>query len=130
MTENDAQPKPLTPAQLKAVQAIVASRDIRAAAAACGIAERTLWRWMQIERFKFALAEAEASLIDYSMRRLLLLQENAIDTLESVLVDSAASASVRLRAAQLALDMAVKVRELRDLEIRLVGLEAALLAKQ
>ena len=129
MAENGVQPKELTPAQIKAVHAIVAARDVRAAAAACGTPERTLHRWLQVEAFKLAIAEQESFIVDYAMRRLLLLQDKAIDTIEGVLDSAEVPASVRLRAALGMLDTAIKLRELRDLEIRLVALEAALLAK-
>ena len=129
MAENGIQPKELTPAQIKAVHAIVAARDVRAAAAACGTPERTLHRWLQVEAFKLAIAEQESFIVDYAMRRLLLLQDKAIDTIEGVLDSAEVPASVRLRAALGMLDTAIKLRELRDLEVRLVALEAALLAK-
>ena len=129
MAENGIQPKELTPAQIKAVHAIVAARDVRAAAAACGTPERTLHRWLQGEMFKAAIAEQEVLIVDYATRRLLLLQDKAIDTIEGVLDSAEVPASVRLRAALGMLDTAIKLRELRDLEIRLTALEAALLAK-
>lgn len=129
MAENGVQPKELTPAQIKAVHAIVAARDVRAAAAACGTPERTLHRWLQIEAFKLAIAEQESFIVDYATRRLLLLQDKAIDTIEGVLDDPKAPAGIRLRAALGMLDTAIKLRELRDLEVRLIALEAAFLAK-
>lgn len=129
MAENGAQPKELTPAQIKAVHAIVAARDVRSAAAACGTPERTLHRWLQQDAFKLAVTEQEAFIVDYATRRLLLLQDKAIDTIEGVLDDVKAPAGIRLRAALGMLDTAIKLRELRDLEVRLMALEAALLAK-
>ena len=129
MAENGTQSKELTPAQIKAVHAIVAARDVRAAAAACGTPERTLHRWLQSDVFKAAIAEQEAFIVDYATRRLLLLQDKAIDVISGVLDDTKAPAGIRLRAALGMLDTAIKLRELRDLEVRLTALEAALLAK-
>jgi len=125
MADNGTQPKELTPAQVRAVAAIVAARDLRDAAKQCKVPERTLYRWCELELFKVALAEAEANLIDYAMRRTLQLQEQAIDTIAAILADTAAPASIRLRAALGVLEQSVKLRELRNLEVRLVALEAA-----
>lgn len=129
MADTGAQPKELTPAQITAVHAIVAARDVRAAAAACGTPERTLYRWLQSEVFKLAIAEQEALIVDYATRRLLLLQDKAIDVIANVLDDPKAPAGIRLRAALGMLDTSIKLRELRDLEVRLAALEAALLAR-
>jgi hypothetical protein len=129
MADSGIQTKELTPAQLKAVAAIVSSRSVRDAAKHCKTPERTLHRWLALDHFKAAIASEESGLIDYSMRTTLLLQEKAITTIEAILDDQTAPASIRLRAALGVLDMSVKLRELRDLEIRLVALEAALLAK-
>lgn len=125
MAETGTQPKELTPAQVRAVAAIVAARDLREAAKQCNVAERTLWRWCELEPFKLALAEAEANLIDFAMRRTLQLQELAIDTIAAILADTSTPAGIRLRAALGVLEQSVKLRELRNLEVRLLALEAA-----
>lgn len=89
----------------------------------------TLQRWCQLDTFRVAVAEQETSLIDYTMRRTLQLQEKAIGVIEGILDDQEAPRSVRLRAAQTVLDTSMKLRELRDIEARLTALEVALLAK-
>ena len=98
------------------------------AATLSGQGERTIYRWLNEPTFRDALAEAETRLIDDVSRRLLQLQAAALDTLESLLSTDTpgASDSIKLRAAQLALDHLLKLREMRDIEARLQAVEELL----
>lgn len=75
-------------------------------------------------RFTQALTEAEGEVIAGATRRLLQLQDTAIDAVDAVFKDKETSAAVKLRAAQLTIDAMLKLRELRNVESRLVALEA------
>ena len=63
--------------------------------------------------------------IDTATRRLLQLQDPAVDALGDILKDPDAAPTVRLRAATSVLDYLIRLRELRNVEARLLTLEAA-----
>lgn len=115
----------LSSRQQRAVAALLASKNVAEAACIAGVGERTLYRWLAEDQgFRAALSQAEGDLLDTATRRLLTLQGKAIDTLEHLL-DSAETEGVRLRAAQVAIDTSLKLREMRDIEQRLTALEQA-----
>ena len=91
-----------------------------------GIAERTLARWLIDANFQLALVQAEEELIAGATRRLLGLQDAAIDALEAIFGDKEASHGVKLRAAALAIDALLRLRELASVEKRLTELERRL----
>jgi uncharacterized protein YaaQ len=113
----------LSPLQRRAVAALVTSKTQRAAAASLGIAERTLARWLIDANFQLALSQAEGELIAGATRRLLGLQDAAIDALEAIFNDTEASHSVKVRAIALAIDALLRLRELASVEKRLAELE-------
>ena len=129
MADNGSTSGELTPTQQRAVRALLTSKGVSEAAKLAKVGERTLWRWLLDPGFKVALSAAEGELLDAATRRLLGLQESAIETFEQVLGDASASQAVRLRAAQLVLDYRLKLRELRDVEQRLTALEQAMKAQ-
>lgn len=116
----------LSPLQRRAVAALVTSKTQRAAAASLGIAERTLARWLIDANFQLALSQAEGELIAGATRRLLGLQDAAIDALEAIFNDKEASHSVKVRAIALAIDALLRLRELASVEKRLTELERRL----
>ncbi|MFM8320970.1 MAG: transposase family protein [Chloroflexota bacterium] len=117
----------LTPRQQRTIAALLQARNVSDAARMAGVGERTLYRWMGDPLFRAALASAEGDAIDQATRRLVGLQDGAIDLLQAMLEDPTAAAAVRLRAAQSVLDYLLKLRELRDVEARLAALEKAVL---
>lgn len=122
---NDGNPSELTTRQQKAIAALLTSRDAKAAAAAAHIGYRTLCRWLTEPAFKAALMQSEGEAIDTATRRLLGLQDAAIDTFDTILTDEKAALAIKLRAAQAILDYLLRLRELRNIEQRLVELEKA-----
>lgn len=125
MSENGKNPLALTPKQTRAIPALMSARNIGDAAKAANVAERTLYRWMGDPNFRLRLNEAEGEAIDTATRRLLQLQDPAIDALGDILQDPETSPTTRLRAATAVLDYLIKLRELRNIEARLLFLEAA-----
>lgn len=115
----------LSSRQQRAIAALLTTKSMSEAASSAGVGERTLYRWLaEDEAFRAGLARAESELLDTATRRLLALQGQAIETLEHLL-SSAESESVRLRAAQVAIETSLKLRELRDIDQRLTALEQA-----
>jgi len=127
MTDNGK----LTPAQKRAISALLTSRDVRGAAEVAGVGERTLHRWLADDPlFRATLTAAEGEAIDATTRRLVGLQDGAIDTIKALLDDKTTPATVRLRAAAAVLDYLLKLRELRNVEARLAALEAVVAVGQ
>ena len=116
----------LTPKQHQAVSALLSCKTVDAAAVAVGVHIRTLFRWLAEPAFRAALSAAEGDMLDVATRRLLQLQESAIEAFESALSDSEAGHGVKLKAAQSVLDYLLKLRELRNIEHRLSALEQAI----
>lgn len=121
MAENSA----LSPRQQRAISALLSAKTVSGAAKAAGVGERTVFTWLRDPGFRAALSVAEGELIDQAVRRLMRLQDTAIDTIEQVLGDTEASQAVRLKAAQMVLETVLRLREQRDTEQRLSALEQA-----
>jgi hypothetical protein len=125
MAENGTAEQKLSTKQERAILALLSTKTVAEAAQQAQVGERTLWRWLGDPLFRVQLAAAEADRLDAATRRLLQLQDGAIETVQAIMQDSEASAGVRLRAAQTVLDYLLKLRELRNLEQRLTALEMA-----
>ena len=115
----------LSPVQRRAVAALVVCKTQRAAAASVGIAERTLARWLIDGNFQAELSRAEGEVIAEAVRELLGLASSAVGCLRDTLDDKELSAGVRIRAAALALDALLRLREWASIEKRLSELERA-----
>ena len=125
MAASVSESKKLTPKQEAAVRALLTSKNVGEAAAAVGVSERTLYRWLTDPAFRAALSVAEGDLLDAATRRLLTLQDDAIGAFEDVLTGGPdVTDTARLRAAQAVLDYLLKLREMRSVEERLTALEA------
>lgn len=114
----------LSPLQERAIAALLEGLTIKQTAKRCGVSRQTIYDWLRMPEFISQLRESEGALIDHSVRRLLSLQNDALDTLDAVLNDPHATTATRLRAAQSVIEFTLKLRELRNLEERLAALEA------
>lgn len=130
MAENGTAETALSAKQQRAIVALLSTKSVAEAAEAAKVGERTLWRWLGEPVFRMHLAGAEADMLDAATRRLLQLQDGAIETVQAIMQDAEASAGVRLRAAQAVLDYLLKLRELRNIEQRLAALEIAYAREQ
>ena len=117
----------LSPAQRRAVAAIMATRTTTAAAAQAQVAERTLYRWLTDPVFLAAVAAAEADVLAATTRAILALTLSAVDTLKTTIEDKEAGHGVKVRAADLLLVHGGRWYELRTLETRLQALESEVL---
>ena len=116
--------------QTRAIKALLKYPTIDQVAEAIGVNPRTVYRWLDDPNFKAGLSQAEGAALDLATRRLLLLSDKAIDALESVLDDPAQEGAGNKRlAAQAVLDHLLKLRELRNVEERIVNLEVAVYGK-
>ena len=111
----------VTPKQLIAIQTLVTTGEITQAAAAAGVATKTLHAWRKTPAFQAALRGAEAMALESFAGALLALAESTTAALRAGLDDE--NVSIRLRAAGLTLDALLKLREFVTLEGRLSELE-------
>lgn len=116
----------LSTKQRRALQALLSHPNVVQAAGACSLSERQIYRYLAQPAFRAALASLESELLDAATRRLVGLQDAAIEVLAETVARSDATAAAKLRAAQLVLEHCLRLRELRDLDARLTQLEARL----
>lgn len=112
----------LTPAQHKAISALLSELTIRKAAEAAGCKERTLYHWLKQPHFAAAYREARREATSQAIARVQQYSSHAAATLVQLLAP-ANPAAVRLAAASKVLELAIKSVELDDLAARLQALE-------
>lgn len=115
----------LTGKRRKAVEALLATGEVKAAAEQAGISRDTLHRWLREPAFLAAVRKAEAEALDELSRLLVRLGQTAAATLAQAMQDPAAPWPTRVRAADAALSRLLQVRELAQLEVRVGALEEA-----
>ena len=115
----------LSPKQRKAVTALLSTGEVKAAAAEAGIHRDTLHRWLKEPQFLAAVREAEADALDELSRLLVRLGRTAVATIAKAMSDPVTPAATRVRAADVALNRLLQLRELAQLEARVQALEAA-----
>jgi hypothetical protein len=109
----------------EAIIALLAQRGVDEAARAVKVTPRTLYRWLKEPAFAQALREARRATFSQCVARLQQAAPAAVTTLLKTLVDPAAPASVRVRAAECIMSHSTKAIELEDIEGRLADLERA-----
>ena len=119
------QKETLSPKKRLAVACLLTERNTTDAAISAGVARQTLTRWLAEPDFRAELTAAETQAIDESVRGLVQATTAAVSLLHSVLVDPAASLSIRVRAAAEVLNNLMKLREHLTIDERLTRLEEA-----
>jgi transposase-like protein len=122
-TNQTASPAILSAKQRKAVEALLTTGDVQAAAQQVGVSRDSLYRWMKQPLFIDALRAAEAQAIDDLSRILVRLGRTASGTLAKAMNDAATPMNTRVRAADVVLNRLLQLRELATLEARVVELE-------
>jgi transposase-like protein len=116
-------PGTLTPKQRKAVEALLTTGEVTAAAQAAGVSRETLHRWLKQPLFQAAVRDAEARALDDLSRLLVRLGRTAAATLAKAMSDPTTPWATRVRAADASLGRLLQLRELATLEARVVELE-------
>ena len=118
----------LKPAQTKLLQAILdpANRTLGDAAKAAGVPHRTAQTWMNRPDFRAELDRIEGDALDGVARRTVNDLNDVEDLYSTIVKDKSKPDHVRLRAAQLLADLALKLWEARNLDRRISELEAAI----
>jgi len=109
--------------QKRTIAALLVHPTMFGAAAAAGVGEVTLWRWMQIPEFKeeYRLARREA--VSQAVGHLQGACSVAVVALTDISQDVNCPASARVSAARTVLELALKGVELEDLAVRVEELE-------
>jgi hypothetical protein len=116
-------PGEITGKRRRAVEALLSTGEVSAAAREAGIHRDTLHRWLKEPAFLQAVREAEAAALDELSRLLVRLGRTAAATLAKAMSDPAVPWSTRVRAADASLGRLLQLRELATLEARVTELE-------
>jgi hypothetical protein len=124
MTDSRGHGDKLNRKQEQAIAALLSASSIKVAATNCGMAEVTLWRWLQLPGFQTAYRAARRQVVERAVSELQAACGEAVETLKRNL--TCENPAVEIRAAQIILEQAVKGVELIDLQERVERLESLL----
>jgi hypothetical protein len=113
----------LTTKQRKAIEALLLTGDVTAAAREAGVSRESIYRWLRQPLFLGAVREAEAQALDELSRLLVRLGRTAATTLAKAMSEDTTPIATRVRAADAVLARLLQLRELATLEARVVELE-------
>jgi phage terminase small subunit len=113
----------LTTKQRKAIEALLLTGDVTAAAREAGVSRESIYRWLRQPVFLGAVREAEAQALDELSRLLVRLGRTAATTLAKAMSEETTPIATRVRAADAVLARLLQLRELATLEARVVELE-------
>lgn len=117
-----AQYKAISPRQVRAITALLQSRNITTACERARIPRRTLYRWFDDKSFQEALQKAESEAIGNVTRSLLAGSETALEVLYQVMVEGDET-NIRRNASTSWLNLAMKYKEIADILPRIERLE-------
>jgi hypothetical protein len=106
-----------------AIVALLERPTIKEAAAAVGIAEATIFRWLQVEEFQTAYREARRRVVELATSRLQKASGEAVGALKEVMNNPQSPASSRVMAARAVLEMSFKATMIEDLSARVEAME-------
>jgi len=132
MSENAQQnAHKLTAKQHKALEALLSGATKADAATIAGVHQKTLWRWMNEDvLFWDTLQNESRKTVFDSTRRLTAAMDTAVTVMVEVMEDTETPAAVRLRAAQVVTETALKLIETSDILRRLDELEAKVIGNE
>ena len=109
----------------RVILALVAGQTIKGAAAAAGVAEKTVRLWLQANEFKTRLDEARGIVFAEGVERVRSLASQAVDALAYLMRENTPP-SVRLAAARTILELGFQRHEAEQLRQRIADLEKRL----
>lgn len=87
----------MKPKQNKAIELLSHGASIEATATGAGVSRRTIYQWMKDQEFAIALHDKSAEVIESLNRKLVSMNEKALDVLDACL--DSESEAIRLRSA-------------------------------
>jgi hypothetical protein len=111
------------------ILALACGATVEMAAQKAGVSAATVYRRLNEPAFQQLLREARADMVQRTSGALTAMGLEAVRALAELL-KPATQPSVRLGAVRIALDSGLKLREVADLEQRLIALEAQLAAQK
>ena len=115
--------------QTKAILLLIEGKTPEEVSRVLGIHSRTLYRWLEKDiEFKKAFQEAKISIFNEALENLKSLSREAVNTLRDLLT-SRHKDTARLGSAKTILELALKQKELEDIEKRIEALEERLEGK-
>ena len=112
--------------QIKAILLLIEGKPPEEVARVLGIHSKTLYRWLEKDiDFKKALQEAKESIFNEALENLKALSREAVNTLRDLLT-SRHKDTARLGSAKTILELAIRQKELEDIEKRIEALEERL----
>src|SRR5687768_4248866 len=90
----------LSPRQGRALEALLDRPTMKEAAAAAGVSETTLWRYMKMPAFSGRLREARRLAYDHTVSRLQRDSGDAVTVLRGLMMSEDAPAGARVSAAR------------------------------
>lgn len=131
MSENVRESARLSAKQQRAIEALLSGATKGDAAATAGVNPRTLNRWINEDVLFWDTLQGESQKTIYdATRRLTAAMETAVTVMTEVMQDTTAPAAVRLRAAQVVTETAVKLIETTDILRRLDELEVKVIGNE
>ena len=108
--------------QEKAILLLLQNKTIEEIASQLCISKRTVYKWLQREDFKQRFAEVRQELFTEALEQLKVLTREAIATLEDILKNGTKETS-RVTASKTVLELALRLKEVEELEKRVEELE-------
>jgi hypothetical protein len=109
----------------QAIAELLSHRNVEEAAHTVGISANTLLRWMKEPEFEAAYQEARRKALSQAIARLQNFAGAAVTIVLKIMLDSNVPAGIRLRAAQVVLDLGTRAMEMEDIVARVAELERA-----
>ena len=109
----------------KVIAALLSENTLQDAATKAGVSTRTIRRWMKEDcDFRCQFTSARSAVVEHAVTKVVRRSDQAVEALSEVLVDSSVSATARISAARLVLELAIDTIQ-RDFIInRLDALES------
>ena len=109
---------------MKALSALLCSKTLVEAAKLSGVPERSLYRYLHTPHFAEVYRAARFEQVQQAMAQLQRMATKATATLETLLSDPLAKGAVKVTAAKVILDTALRATELDSIERRDMALKS------
>jgi hypothetical protein len=123
MTADDRQEEKLSSKQEMFIEALLAGHTILDAAKMVQIGERTAHRWLHNPSVDKAYRDAQRRIFDESLNYLQTDISDARQVLVDIMKDPLVAPGVRVRSAQIILEMSLETHRIAELEQRIEELE-------